>query len=207
MKKIVCAILTVLTALTAICQTNTTTLSVVLDPGHGGRDSVTRGGNVLEKNLVLDVSKEIKLKLLQEGFDVKMTREDDSYIPLPERATTQGDVFISIHANAVADSIGPSVRSMIKGMEIYVPLEANNRTILLAKALEQNLRLLKGISVRGIKKKSLAVLETNKSTAILIELGFLSNEDDLAFLTNKENQALIGQAFANGIKDFRRQAR
>ena len=195
--------LTIAASLVAKCQTNAATkLSIVIDPGHGGRDSATRGGNILKKNLVLDIAKEVRIKLVQDGFNVKMTRDDDSYIPLSERAATQGDIFISIHANAVADSIGPSVRSMIKGMEIYVPLEPDNRTILLAKTLEQKLRLLNGISVRGIKKKSLAVLEARKSTAVLIELGFLSNEEDLAFLTNKENQVLIAQVFADGIKDF-----
>jgi len=109
---ILLGILTIAAAATAKCQTNTATkLSIVIDPGHGGRDSVTRGGNILEKNLVLDVAREIRVKLVQHGFNVKMTRDDDSYIPLPERAATPGDVFISLHANAVADSIGPSVRS------------------------------------------------------------------------------------------------
>jgi N-acetylmuramoyl-L-alanine amidase len=181
---------------------------IVLDPGHGGRDSVTRGGELLEKNLVLDVSLEVKSFLEKQGYEVLMTRSKDEYIPLPQRAALKGDIFISFHANAVADSIGPSVRSMIKGIDIYTSIEMASKDLLLksnllAKSFATKLKELNGITVRGIKKKSLAVLDSNSSPAILIELGFLSNEEDLAFLRNKSNYLKIAEVVTKAIKDFR----
>jgi N-acetylmuramoyl-L-alanine amidase len=183
---------------------------VVLDPGHGCRDSVTRGGGILEKNLVLDVSLEIKQFLEKRGYEVIMTRAKDEYIPLSARAAFKGDIFISLHANAVADSIGPSVRSMIKGIDIYTSGEMVNKDLLikstlLAKSFATQLKELNGITVRGTKKKNLAVLDSNPSPAILIELGFLTNEEDLAFLRNKSNYIRIAEAVTKAIRAFQRE--
>ena len=144
------------------------------------------------------------------GYEVLMTRTNDEYISLSERTYIQGDVFISLHANMVADSIGPSVRSMIKGMEIYTSPSMKNQKLvnessLMAKSFEKNLKMLHGINVRGVKKKNLAVLDNNSSAAILIELGFLSNEEDLAFLSDKSNYVKIATAIKNAVKHYQEQ--
>jgi N-acetylmuramoyl-L-alanine amidase len=92
---------------------------VVIDPGHGGRDPGTRGAISKEKDVALNISKELKRIIEQNASDVKviLTRDDDSFPTLesrPQLANQEGaDVFISIHANWVAN---PSVR----GTETYV---------------------------------------------------------------------------------------
>lgn len=184
------------------------TLSVVLDPGHGGRDSATRVDGFQEKHLVLSVSKEIFKYLDKEGFKVIMTRDTDEFISLSNRASITGDVFISLHANTVADTIGESVRSSIKGMEIYTSKLMENGPELLMKSktlatvLKSELGLLQGIGLRGVKQKSLAVLDKNQSPAVLVELGFLSNKEDLAFLTNSDNYRQIAVAFVKALKAY-----
>lgn len=92
---------------------------VVIDPGHGGRDTGTIGpSGLLEKDLVLDVSRRLK-ELLEKrlGLDVILTRSDDRFIPLEERtaiANQKGaDLFISIHANA-------SRNRRVSGIETFV---------------------------------------------------------------------------------------
>lgn len=181
---------------------------VVLDPGHGGKDSVTRANGFYEKDIVLDIAKEIKDHLNKNGFEVIMTRESDEFISLSDRAAVSGDVFISLHANSVADTIGPSVRSMIKGMEIYTGKNSQNNSELktrskaLASIFQIQLSALDGISSRGIKEKQLAVLTQNQSAAILIELGYLTNEEDLAFLTSKDNYKQIAEAFSKALKAY-----
>ena len=182
---------------------------VVLDPGHGGKDSATRAGAIYEKHLVLSIAKVVKTRLEQEGFDVVMTRDQDEFVPLSQRALVKGDVFVSLHANTVADTVGEGIRSMIKGMEIYTakPVERGQdspeRSKLLAMAFKQQLSELRGINLRGIREKSLAVLNQNQSPAILIELGFISNQEDLAFLINHLNYPHIATAFVNAIKIYR----
>lgn len=90
---------------------------IVLDPGHGGKDPgcIGRGGT-REKTVVLSVGRKLRTALQNAGFAVYMTRGDDTYLKLADRAAIaekkKADLFISIHANA-----NPS-RSM-KGFSIY----------------------------------------------------------------------------------------
>lgn len=92
---------------------------VVIDPGHGGRDTGTIGPSGLrEKDLVLDIAHRLREKLQQRlGTDVILTREDDRFIPLEERTAianqNSADLFISIHANA-------SRHRRVSGVETYV---------------------------------------------------------------------------------------
>ena len=95
--------------------------TVIIDPGHGGRDSGASGRYVLEKNIVLDIAKRLRDEIKKNKLDVKvvMTRESDEYVPLEERARiaheSKGDgeaIFISIHANS-------SRRRNVSGFETY----------------------------------------------------------------------------------------
>ena len=93
-------------------------MRIVIDAGHGGRDGGTVGRDgLLEKDLVLEIGQRLG-KLLEGrlGMDVIYTRQDDSYIPLDERASianqAQADLFVSVHANY---SDLPSAR----GVETY----------------------------------------------------------------------------------------
>ena len=91
---------------------------IVLDPGHGGRDTGTIGpGGLMEKDLVLQIAKELQ-KLLEEklGAQVIMTRSTDTYVSLEERTAIanqqQADLFVSIHANS-------SSYHSVSGVETY----------------------------------------------------------------------------------------
>lgn len=91
--------------------------SVVLDAGHGGDDHGARGvGGLLEKDLVLDVSRRLAKRLQAHGLRVSMTRKDDVFVPLERRTMlandTGADLFVSIHANS-ARSAKP------RGVEAY----------------------------------------------------------------------------------------
>jgi N-acetylmuramoyl-L-alanine amidase len=90
---------------------------VVIDAGHGGKDTGTIGRNgLLEKDLVLDVALRLgKLIRQQLAADVVYTRSDDTFIPLGERTAianrAKADLFISIHANASADASATGVET------------------------------------------------------------------------------------------------
>jgi len=91
--------------------------SVVIDPGHGGDDRGARGrGGLLEKDLVLDVSRRLAKRLRSHGLEVLETRTGDAFVPLETRTMlandAEADLFISIHANSAA-SPKPS------GSEVY----------------------------------------------------------------------------------------
>ena len=79
---------------------------IVLDPGHGGRDlgAVTQAG-LREKDLTLDVARRLRRLLVDQAFEVAMTRESDEAVSLRERArfanVERADLFVSIHVNSV----------------------------------------------------------------------------------------------------------
>ena len=77
---------------------------IVVDAGHGGKDPGTRSGSLREKDIVLDIAKQVEKELTARGFEVIMTRDDDEFVPLEKRAfianDSGADLFLSIHANA-----------------------------------------------------------------------------------------------------------
>ncbi len=90
---------------------------IVIDAGHGGKDPGCIGkGGTREKDIVLSVAKKLKSKLDTNGFKTYLTRNDDKYLKLAERASIaekrKADLFISLHANA-----NPSRK--MKGFSIY----------------------------------------------------------------------------------------
>ncbi|WP_291319650.1 N-acetylmuramoyl-L-alanine amidase [Desulfonatronospira sp.] len=90
--------------------------TIMIDPGHGGKDPGAVAGNFKEKDIVLRMSRVLGRKLEQEGFDVLYTRTEDVFVPLEERTamanSKKADLFISVHANAHRN---PNVR----GFEVY----------------------------------------------------------------------------------------
>ncbi len=101
--------------------------TIMIDPGHGGKDPGAKGfAGVREKDVVLDISKRLKVLLQEAGLKVLMTRESDSYPTLEER-TKMGtdkdiDLFVSIHANSM-----PSRK--IQGVEVYYVKTKNKRDL------------------------------------------------------------------------------
>jgi len=94
---------------------------IVIDPGHGGPDTGTKagGGEIMEKNVVLDFSLTLRDQLEKSGrYRVVMTRTDDTFIPLAERVKfarqRQAELFISVHADALPKSEGD-----VQGATIY----------------------------------------------------------------------------------------
>ena len=99
--------------------------TVIIDPGHGGKDPGAIGYRGLrEKDVNLRIAQLLARRLEARAFRVVMTREDDRYIDLEERTviaeSAKGDVFVSIHANA-------SRNRKLRGLEIYYLDESHKR--------------------------------------------------------------------------------
>ncbi len=98
--------------------------TVVIDAGHGGKDPGAEGhSGVKEKEVVLDIAKDLKMLLEEAGLKVIMTRSSDKFISLPERteiaSKSDADLFVSIHANS-----NPAKKT--EGMEVYY-VKTNNK--------------------------------------------------------------------------------
>jgi N-acetylmuramoyl-L-alanine amidase len=175
---------------------------IVIDPGHGGYDSGAKSPNLKmkEKDVVLDVSLKLKKLLENEGFKVYMTRDDDNYIGLYDRATIANelgaDVFVSVHANAHS-------RSSAKGVEVlYYPNDGRgNKTF---SRIMQN-ALVRGLNAidRGIiQRPKLVVTRETKMPAVLLELGFLTNPTEEKLLSQKDYRQKCAEATLKGIIEY-----
>jgi len=152
------------------------TMTIVIDPGHGGKDSGAVGPNGLkEKTVVLDIAKRLK-KILREKtrYKVLLTREKDVYISLEERTaianTLNADLFVSIHANA-------SRRRGAIGVETYFLDYTFNEDILETVARENNAPVL-------LKDDLQAILFDLKKTRDSNESAVLANSIQETMVSN-----------------------
>ena len=118
--------ITLLTSSTPIPTSDFKVKTVIIDPGHGGKDPGTQGKFTKEKDLVLDVSLKVGGYIEEYLPDVKViyTRTTDNFITLKGRPKiandNNGDVFISIHANALPADVSAERKNAIYGTETYV---------------------------------------------------------------------------------------
>jgi len=103
--------------------------TVVVDPGHGGKDPGAIGPTgVMEKTVVLGIGLELRTMLEKAGFKVFMTRDKDVFIPLRDRTKfaneKKADIFVSVHADAIAGDA--KKRSATRGYKVYFLSQAKN---------------------------------------------------------------------------------
>ena len=191
--------------------------TIVIDPGHGGMDggAVGDGGNVLEKDINLQISLMLRDLFILSGFDVVMTRTTDISIhdegitsvrkqktsDLNNRLKIAGanpnSIFISIHQNKFSDR-----RS--KGTQIFYSPN-NPVSEQYAKILQDNfVSMLQPENHRKHKKagKNLFLMYQAKCPAVLIECGFLSNPSETALLIDEEYQTKIAFVIFTSTMDL-----
>lgn len=175
--------------------------AVVLDAGHGGHDTGTVYGSVTEKDITLDITKQVGQILEQNGIDVTYTRDqdqalgDDESSDLKQRTQIANKVnaryFISIHVNA--SQIGGA-----SGFEIFANTSSSTSKNL-AKSIEGHMADLNYTNDRGILNgNKLYVIRNTNMPAILIETGFL-NGGDFSYLSSTNGKQEIAKKIALGI--------
>lgn len=183
-------------------------LNIVIDPGHGGKDSgaIAVDGYTYEKDLSLLVAENLMEKLNENSeINARITRTRDEYIKLLDRASVSNDnnadLFLSIHFNS-------SDNSSAKGIEVLYASEKNiaiKDTVQkhFANCLQKALIRETGAVDRGIKNTpAIIVLNKTKNVSALVELGFLSNESDLENIKDPEYIDKLAKGIYNGIEDY-----
>jgi len=197
--------------------------TIVLDPGHGGRDT---GTSVHEKTYALDVSLRAKQLLEAAGFRVILTREKDEFVEHAQRAAlanlNRADVFVSVHFNALAND------RRTQGVEVYTfPPRSQNSTnawsagqkpnaedtaspnnafdhwnVVLAQALHRE--LVNGLKSpdRGKKLMHLRVLRPLQCPGVLVECGFLTSDAESARIGTPAHRQKIAEAIAAGVRHY-----
>ena len=175
---------------------------VIVDAGHGGYDGGADGNGVLEKTVNLEISYKLKEELILRGYTVKMTRPDDEFVGLTQRASianAQDDpvCLISIHQNSLEASEGSA-----SGMEAWTyrreGCEELGNTILEAACKKT------GAKNRGTHfRTNLVVTSRTTMPAIIFECGYVTDATEAEKLADPAYQEKIAEGIVDGIDEFK----
>jgi N-acetylmuramoyl-L-alanine amidase len=223
--------------------------TVVIDPGHGGRDPGASGRSSREKDIVLNVAMKVGDYIKQYLPDVEViyTRDDDTFVPLDQRAEiankAKADLFISIHANAVDSKHAYGAETWVMGLhktkenlevakmensailyeedysQKYEGFEPNSSESYIIFSMLQNTHLEQSLDYaaylqdefhtralrrdRGVKQAGFVVLWQTTMPSVLVELGFLSNPKEEAYLNSHKGQEHMASAIFRAFRDYK----
>ena len=219
---------------------------IVLDPGHGGIDTGTKGSNGgMEKDIVLDFAKRLKQKIETAGkYRVLLTRSDDAFVPLAERVRfareAGASLFISIHADSLprkeGDAQGATVYTLsetatdpaaarlaeqenradvIAGVDlkdqpddvagILIDLaqrETKTFSVQFANKLVGIMKQTARLHKEPIKSAGFRVLRAPDVPSVLVELGYVSNKEDLQSLSSESWRDHTANAMSAAIDGY-----
>ncbi len=219
---------------------------IVLDPGHGGIDTGTKGPNgQMEKDIVLDFAKRLREKIETAGkYRVLLTRSDDTFVPLAERVRfareASAALFISIHADSLprreGDAQGATVYTLsetatdpaaarlaeqenradvIAGVDlkeqpddvagILIDLaqrETKTFSVQFANKLVGTMKQTARLHKDPIKSAGFRVLRAPDVPSVLVELGYVSNKEDLQSLSSDSWRDRTANAMASAVDGY-----
>lgn len=220
--------------------------TVVIDAGHGGKDTGATAYGIREKDVTLAVALRLG-QLIEErlGCKVVFTRDDDRFVELHERGyianEAGGRLFVSLHANAATSSEARGTETYFLGMHkteaarhvmerenSVVAFESNpdhyqdfGESGLIMRALAQSAYMRKseelaglvesalqdraGRASRGVKQAGFYVLWSASMPSVLVELGFITNRSEAAFLASEYGQDDLASAIFRAIREFKEQ--
>lgn len=198
--------------------------TIILDPGHGGKDAGATNSLGTEAIYNLKVAAMTKLMLEKRGFKVVMTRESDRYLSLQERvnlanARTENALYISIHFNAggceargiETFTLSPAGVShygrdtIASDYATRAGNEHDSANVALATAVHGSVLRKLGTNTfdRGIKRARFSVLSGVRHPAILFEGGFMSHQREARLIHNERYQKAIASGIVDAIARYR----
>jgi N-acetylmuramoyl-L-alanine amidase len=219
---------------------------VVLDPGHGGVDTGTKGpGGELEKDIVLDFAHRLRDRIEKAGkYRVLMTRADDTFVPLPDRVriarSAGATLFVSIHADSLPKKEGnaqgatiytlsdkatdpeserlaeqENKADVIAGVDLkdepddvagilldLAQRETKTFSMQFAHKLVDDLKGVTRLYKSPLKSAGFRVLKDPDVPSVLVELGYVSNKQDLASLLSDSWRDHTADAVAHAIDGY-----
>jgi N-acetylmuramoyl-L-alanine amidase CwlD len=178
---------------------------IVLDPGHGGSDAGAQQNGLTEKVITLNVAQSLRSTLAARGWNVKMTRDDDTDVFAPndsahDELQARCDIankagarlFVSIHVNSFTSGD-------LNGTTTYY---YKDEDLPLADAVHRRLAAALETKDDGVRKANFYVIHHTSMPAILIETAFLSNPGDARLLRSPLFLQKVVTAVADGVGDY-----
>ena len=184
--------------------------TVIIDPGHGGRDTGLRGEHLREADISLLLARQLAEVLAKQGFRTVLTRESNDFLSDQLRVDRcneqQQALFLTLHANAGAPSAA--------GIETYTaapaakgvaprPGNANDAAnIALAAAVQAGMLARTGAADGACRRVHYSLLSSVRCPAAGIVVGYLTNTEEAAKLGTPEYCAALVQGIADGVRAF-----
>jgi len=173
--------------------------TVLIDASHGGKDpgAVNKTG-ITEKELSLSYSSSLESELKDNGINVVRTRYQDEFVSLFKRIKKaevgKVDAIISIHFNYSRDESK-------NGFETYYQSE-NTQSLKLDSLIHSKIGKLNSLMDNGSQAGKFFILVNSPVPAVLVEIGHLSNKNDLSLINDREFQEKITKVIAEAIKEY-----
>lgn len=171
-------------------------MKVIIDPGHGGKDSGAIGLTGLkEKDVNWQIAVITAGELARHGIVVMFTRAGDERVSLDKRVKiandAKADYFVSIHANSASNPRATGTETYA-----YAPGVEGDR---LAHSIQRSLVQAIGLADRGVKYDTLKVTRATNMPAVLVEVAFISNPDEEKLLKDNSFLEMAGTSIGKGI--------
>lgn len=178
--------------------TNLSESTIVLDPGHGGSDSgALSTGNKMEKTYTLQMAQKTAQQLRDQGANVIMTRDADKTVALAKRPSFSTDnnanLFVSFHFDSSPDD------NTATGFTTYYYHKGSSMK--LATDLNQQMTNLP-LDNRGIQFGDFLVIRDVTVPSVLLEMGYINDDDDFKHIKSPQYQAQVAQDVKNGINTY-----
>lgn len=169
---------------------------VVLDAGHGGSDYGAIREGINEKDITLDVTHRVDAILRSKGYKTALTRKDDTFVSLEDRVNISEnetpEIFVSIHVNS-------AVATEPYGIETHYYHDYSKE---LADVIHKHLAKEVNSKDRGLFKSKFYVINHTTVPAVLVEIGFISNENERNELITDLRKQKTAKAIADGIIEY-----
>lgn len=197
--------------------------TVILDAGHGGHDGGARGPLGSEKDATLDVVLRAKRLLEENGYNVRMTRMTDVFIPLEKRPAMANKypnaIFVSVHFNksnqvggtgietyALAPRGVPSMDEeslRYSDFKLYPGHARDSENIALATSMHSSMLRHLRLFDRGIKRARFVVIRDVQIPGVLLEGGFMNHPTDSRQIASTEFRNAFARAILEGVNRYR----
>lgn len=172
--------------------------TIVIDAGHGGKDTGAQIGAEQEKKIVENIANKISLLNGKDEIEIILLRKDDSFIELSERVSEinkiKPNLVISLHVNSSQNLNENGVNAFVSKQNVFYEKSKESAKDLIDKISSE--KLAKG----EVKDANYFVLKNSKCPALLVEIGYLTNENDRTYLITENGQNEIANKIIEFIK-------
>ena len=174
----------------------------VVDAAHGGGDvGSTSASGIREKDIALEVARFVQEVGTEKGLDIRLTRTTDRQMALQERVAfstdAKADVFLSLHLGFETDGVaeGP-------GMYISEENEKYGDSQRIAAVLSKELKDIRQLGTPHLHHSTAFVLKQNRAASAILEVGYLSDEQHIQFISDPKNQRRIAEKIVSAFVEF-----